>query len=203
MCSNGNSVNAEHSPEELRDAMRSIERAFLWGVPEATEVWLVRHADCYDGLAETSDPPLSPAGQEQARRLGERLLRLRVDAVYSSPLRRARETARAITDDFRLDPRLVEVATDLEGGRVEVSEQPEQVLARMKAAVEDAVAGHPGGRVVMVSHGVAILGYLCDVMRVEFGGLRLLPYYTSVSVVRVLGDRRMVGALADTAHLDS
>jgi hypothetical protein len=54
----------------------------------------------------------------------------------------------------------------------------------------------------MVGHGVAILVYLCDVLRLEYGQLRLLPYYTSVNVVRILGDRRMVGALADTSHLD-
>jgi hypothetical protein len=57
--------------------------------------------------------------------------------------------------------------------------------------------------VVLVGHGVAIMAYLCDVLRLEFGTLRLLPYYTSVSVVRVLGDRRMVGSLADVAHLEA
>ncbi len=41
-----------------------------------------------------------------------------------------------------------------------------------------------------------------DMMRLEPGQLRLLPYYTSVSVVRVLGDRRMVGGLCDVAHLE-
>lgn len=203
MCSNGSPMNREHSPEALRDAMRSIERAYLIGVPEATEIWLVRHADCYDEIGELGDPPLSPAGREQARRLGRRLGRLEIDAVYSSPLLRAVETARAVSPDFRLEPRLVEVATDLEEGRVEVSEAPEQVLRRMRAAVDDAVAAHPGGRVVMVGHGVAILGYLCDVLRMEFGTLRLLPYYTSVNVVRILGERRMVGALGDVAHLEA
>jgi broad specificity phosphatase PhoE len=84
-----------------------------------------------------------------------------------------------------------------------VIEQPERVVERMRAAVADAVAAHPGGRVVMVSHGVAILGYVCDVLRLEFGSLRLLPYYTSVNVVRVLGERRMVGALADVSHLEA
>jgi probable phosphoglycerate mutase len=183
--------------------MRSIERAFLVGVPGATEVWLVRHGDCYDDMAELSDPPLSAKGREQARRLSDRIRRLRVDAVYSSPLRRARETAGAIADDVRVEARLVEVATDLEAGHVEVIEQPERVVERMRAAVADAVAAHPGGRVVMVSHGVAILGYVCDVLRLEFGSLRLLPYYTSVNVVRVLGERRMVGALADVSHLEA
>jgi len=40
-------------------------------------------------------------------------------------------------------------------------------------------------------------------MRLEPGHLRLLPYYTSISTVRVLGERRMVGSLGDTAHLES
>jgi broad specificity phosphatase PhoE len=183
--------------------MRSIERAFLIGVPEATEVILVRHADCYDGLDDTlDDPPLSSAGREQARRLGERLRRLDIDEVYSSPLRRAQETARAISDHITLDDRLVEVAADTSQGVVQVTETPEESIKRMSAAMTEAVQAHPGGRVVMVTHGVAIVNYLCDVLRVEPGRLRLLPYYTSVSVVRVLGDRRMAGALADVAHLE-
>jgi hypothetical protein len=54
----------------------------------------------------------------------------------------------------------------------------------------------------VVGHGAAIIAYLTDVLRLEPGQLRLLPYYTSISVVRVLGDRRMVGALGDVAHLE-
>jgi broad specificity phosphatase PhoE len=183
--------------------MRSIERAFLYGVDGATEVILVRHGDCYDGLADTRDDPgLSPTGREQARRLGERLRRLEIDEVYSSPLRRALETARAIRDRVTVDERLVEVETEVESGYVQVREMPEQVVERMSAAVAGAVAAHPGGRVVLVGHGVAILNYLCDVMRVEQGRLRILPYYTGLNVVRVLGERRMAGSLSDVAHLE-
>jgi broad specificity phosphatase PhoE len=184
--------------------MRSLERAFLLGVEGTTEVLLVRHGDCYDGLDGDAgeDPPLSPAGREQARRLGERLRRLEVDAVYSSTLRRARETAGAIGLSVTPDERLVEVAADTTGGFVELQEDPAQTVRRMRAAIADAVLSHPGARVVMVGHGVAILHYLCDVLRLEPGTLRLLPYYTSVNVVRIKEDRRMVGALADIAHLE-
>ena len=196
----------EHSPEAMASAMRSIEAAFLVDgqgatLAEATEVWLVRHGDCYDGIMG-EDPPLSPQGRVQVRRLAARLSRLNFDAVYSSPLRRALETARAIRPDVSLDERLVEVHTELEDGHVHPAEAPDEVLARMREAVDDAVAANPGGRLLMVGHGVAILGYLCDVLRLEFGTLRLLPYYTSVNIVRVSGDRRMVGSLADVAHLE-
>jgi len=51
---------------------------------------------------------------------------------------------------------------------------------------------------------VAILCYIGSLMGLEIpSGLRLMPYYTSVTVVRVnLGlDRRMVGSLVDATHL--
>jgi len=188
--------------------MRSIERAFLLGVEGTTEVLLVRHADCYDGLEGEledeidGDPPLSPTGREQARRLAERLGRLEIDAVYCSPLRRARETAEMLGLTVTVDRRLVEVAADTTGGVVELQETPDSAVRRMAGAIADAVARHPGRRVVMVGHGVAILHYLCDVLRLQPGTLRLLPYYTSVNVVRIKGERRMVGALADVAHLE-
>src|SRR5205085_2023566 len=118
------------------------------------------------------------------------------------PLRRALETATAITPSRLVEERLVEVHTELDDGHVRPIEMPDQVLARMREAVSDAVEAHAGGRVVMVGHALSIMAYLCDVLRVEFGTLRLLPYYTSVSVVRVLGERRMVGSLADVAHLE-
>jgi broad specificity phosphatase PhoE len=69
--------------------------------------------------------------------------------------------------------------------------------------VEDAVARQPGGRVIMVGHGVAIFQYLSDLLGVPFGTLHLFPYYTCVSVVRALGERRRVGSLADVTHLEA
>jgi probable phosphoglycerate mutase len=188
---------------QLTAAMRSIEAAFLIGVEGATELWLVRHADCYDGLADDVDPRLSARGRDQAKRLAARLHGSGFDALYASPSRRAVETARTVSSDFQVDERLVEIATAVEDGRVEVAESPDATVERMRAAVTDAVEAHPGARVVMVGHGVAIMAYLCDVLRLEFGTLRLLPYYTSVSVVRALGERRMVGSMGDVAHLEA
>jgi probable phosphoglycerate mutase len=72
----------------------------------------------------------------------------------------------------------------------------------MRSAIDDIVEAHPGGRVIVVTHGVALMAYITDVLKLEPGQIRLLPYFTSVSVVRALGDRRMVGGIADTAHLE-
>ena len=58
-------------------------------------LFLVRHAEAAPG-----DPdelrPLTPAGRAVARDLGERLAPEHLDAVVSSPLLRARETAEQI-----------------------------------------------------------------------------------------------------------
>jgi 2,3-bisphosphoglycerate-dependent phosphoglycerate mutase len=182
--------------------MRSLQRAYLIGVDGVTEIWLVRHADVYDELGEVSDPPLSRLGREQAARLAQRLKSVDIQAVYSSPHRRALQTAAAISERVASDPRLAEARAGYAAGKVELQERPEAVIQRMQDAVDSAVAAHPGGRIVMVTHGIAILTYLCDILRLAPGTLRLFPDFTSISVVRVKDDRRMAGSLCDTAHLE-
>ena len=196
-------IAVQTGSEHLTRAMRALEALFLIGVEGVTEIWLVRHGDSYKDMTEVEDPPLSATGREQARRLAERVRRMQPAAVYSSPYRRALQTARAITDDVHVDARLVEVALDVsEDGSLDLKEDPLAAASRMREALEDVVRDHAGGRVVVVSHGAAIVACLSDVMRLEPGQLRVLPYYTSISTVRVLGERRMVGGIGDTAHLE-
>jgi len=100
----------EAGAERMTQAMRSLEALFLIGIEGVTEIWLVRHGDCYEGMSDGGDPPLSPLGRKQAARLAERVRRLNPAAVYASPYRRAVETAQAISDDLTVEPRLVEMA---------------------------------------------------------------------------------------------
>ncbi len=189
--------------ERMTEAMRTLEAAFLIGVEGVTEVWLVRHADCYQDMAEDADPPLSALGRKQADLLAERLRHLEYAAVYSSPYRRALETARAVTEDVRVDDRLVEMELELgEDGGLEFKERPAGVVERMGAAINDIALAHTGQRVIVVAHGAAMVTFLTHVLRLEPGRLRLLPFYTSVNVVRVLGDRQMVSTLGDISHLE-
>ena len=183
--------------------MLALEKAFLIGVEGTTELLLVRHADCYRDMREVDDPPLSALGREQAARLGRRLGEHRPDAVYSSTYRRALETAQAITDDVRIDQRLVEMPLVIaDDGTLEFQETAESAVARMRGVIDDVVAEHGGKRVVLVSHAASILACLTDTLHIEPGTLRLFPYFTSISTLRVLGDRRMVGSLGDVAHLE-
>jgi phosphohistidine phosphatase len=99
-------------------------------------LYLVRHAEAAQG--EPDDlRPLTPAGRAAARALGNRLAGegVRADAVLTSPLLRARETAaelgRALGCEVEPDERLAPGAT--------------------AAAVREAVAGR-GATVVVVGH---------------------------------------------------
>jgi probable phosphoglycerate mutase len=189
--------------DHLTRAMRALEASFLIGVQGVTEIWLIRHGDAYDGITETVDPPLSARGRDQAERLAERVRNARPAAVYSSPFRRSMETARYITDDVRVDKRLVEIALEVaEDGSLDFKETADSAVTRMRAALAEMVEEFNGRRVVAITHGAAIVACLSDVMQLEPGRLRILPYFTSVNSVRVLGDRRIVGSLGDVAHLE-
>jgi phosphohistidine phosphatase len=77
-------------------------------------LFLVRHAEAAPGHPDELRP-LTAAGREQARAVGERLAPAAPAVVLSSPLLRARETAAAIARatgaELRVDDRLAPGAT--------------------------------------------------------------------------------------------
>jgi phosphohistidine phosphatase SixA len=95
---------------------------------------LVRHAEAAPGEPDELRP-LTPAGRRAARALGERIGGLHPDAVVSSPLLRARETAVPIADEAG-----VEAETDERLA-------PGATVDDVRAAIEDR-----GETVVVVGH---------------------------------------------------
>jgi 2,3-bisphosphoglycerate-dependent phosphoglycerate mutase len=119
------------------------------------DVVLVRHASTswsgvrYCGI---SDPPLSPTGVAEARRLSERLARdLPGDCrIISSPSRRALATASAIADAIRvpgveIDPRWREADVGIAEGRT--FDELTELAPEVAAALADGVLAidWPGG----------------------------------------------------------
>ncbi len=96
-----------------------FDEAFLTDIPGVTELLLIRHAQQESPVGNLFDTPLSEHGKLQARLLGESLSSTRLDAIYSSPLRRARETVEAVATQHELpvtfidDLREVEVFRDM------------------------------------------------------------------------------------------
>ena len=134
-----------------------------------TTLLLVRHGET-DWNAEGklqghTDRPLNDYGRRQARALAERLAGEEIEAVYSSDLSRARETAEILGEQLGLP---VAVDSDLReknwgnwegltaGERLRVEyegESSEDHRSRTLRAVERIVERHPAGRVVVVTHG--------------------------------------------------
>lgn len=67
---------------------------------------VIRHGEtdwnCARKVQGATDTQLNDTGKMQAQKIGERLSRMRLDGVISSPLQRAYETAAAIADKGRL-----------------------------------------------------------------------------------------------------
>ena len=127
-----------------------------------------------------ADPPLNERGREQARLLAELLADEPLEAVYTSDLRRAYETAQVVAEAKRLevivDPRLRErdvghwsglTRAEIEErfpdelrlwheGTVACGESHEALSGRVVEAARRIAAAHPAGRVLVVTHGGAL-----------------------------------------------
>lgn len=91
--------------------------------PDTCWCYLVRHGETANNRARPrrlqgrrTDPPLSPQGHEQARRTGRLLAGEPVEAVYSSPLLRARETAEDIAGPHELSIGIVDDLIEVDVG---------------------------------------------------------------------------------------
>lgn len=89
--------------------VRSVDlgSSFLARLDGACEVLLVRHGEqelvANMTLGDAVDAPLSEMGRRQAAAIGTRMASVDIDAVYSSPLQRARDTAVAIAGPHGLE----------------------------------------------------------------------------------------------------
>src|SRR5204862_5822761 len=135
-----------------------------------TALLLVRHGET-DWNAEgrlqgQTDRPLSDYGRRQARQLAEELANEELEAIYSSDLARARETAEIVGERLglpvELDPDLREKdwgtwegLTSVERDRVEfVGESTGAHRERILAALRQISERHPGeARILVVTHG--------------------------------------------------
>jgi probable phosphoglycerate mutase len=205
------------------DALARLHERFLIGVEGVTEVWLIRHGDAYAELVSLDDsnidPPLSPKGRREAERLGMRLADANITGIWASNIVRAQETAEIAGARSGLtvqtDDRLREAKTHWEdldvagevpgkapGGYIPFVEPIDEVVARMDAAIKTiAVTAGPGARVAAVSHAGAISFYLAHLLQLDSGPLRVLPQFTSVSVILIKDDRIVVQSIGDVGHL--
>ena len=163
---------------------------------------VVRH----DG--QPADPPLSEIGQQQAAAVAAWLAEMGVDALYSSPMRRALQTAEAIGEVTGLQPTVREELSEfdrdspayvpmevlketdrerwdeLATGSFGDAERTSQFIAAVNHAVDEIVADHRSQRVALACHGGVVNAYLARCLGFDADSfLKFDVDYTSVTRV--------------------
>ena len=207
----------------------------------STQILFIRHGETewnrVKRIQGYIDIPLATSGLEQAERLARRLADearqgARIDAIYSSDLQRAQQTAQPIARVAGLPLQLREGLRERSYGafegydRDQIAErypdeyehwqsrdagfappEGESMRAfyhRVMDAIAPIVAAHPGGRVACVAHG----GVLDCVYRFARDLSLEVPrdyalLNTSVNVVEFDGGKATVKSWADVSHLDA
>jgi broad specificity phosphatase PhoE len=200
---------------------------------------LIRHGETAHNAERLTmgrkDVPLNERGLRQAEALAGALAANqrfgRIEAVYASPLQRARATADAIATNLGLPvetlPELIEMDVgELEGHGYEAlreryadfirvwlsedladavmpgGESLRQVQERALVALDRLYARHPEGVVVAVSHNFVILTLLCHALGLPLSQFRRLRHeVAALSAIELAGELLAVLVMNDRCHL--
>ena len=193
------------------------------------ELLLIRHGlpvrrEGVDGIA---DPELSDEGNQQADLLADYLESERIDAVYSSPLKRAFQTAQPLAlrrglpialldgvaewdrnsneyvpvEELKAtnDPRY---AAMMSGEWTAAEETREEFHHRVVTALEALIDAHPGQRIAVSCHGGVINSYVGHVLGLPVGQHFFYPNYTSIHRVAASSKgHRSILSVNESGHL--
>jgi probable phosphoglycerate mutase len=193
------------------------------------ELILVRHGlpirrEVTEGAA---DPELSVDGRAQAQHFAEYMALEHIDAIYSSPMKRALQTAEPLAALKSIAPVLVDgvaefdqhsneyipveelkAANDprwkelVEGG-YGLHEDPTEFNNRVYEALEEIISNNRGGKVVVTCHGGVINSYLARVLNLPATkGQFFYPNYTSIHRIAASSKgHRSILSVNETSHL--
>ncbi len=194
------------------------------------ELVLVRHAlpVRIDATPDggPADPGLAEQGREQAERVVAALAGDEVSAVYTSPARRACETAVPLATALGMEPGVepgiaefdsadssyvpveeLKAAGDprwellARGDLYSAGVDPVAFRARVVAALHSVAARHPGGRAVLFTHAGALNAAAGDVLQRE-QAIWFAPAYCSITRLAYARDgRRGLVSLNETGHV--
>ncbi len=199
-----------------------------------TTILLIRHGQTdwniegrWQGQTDTA---LNSTGLVQGRALAKRLATWSIQALYSSDLQRAAQTAALIGEELGLSPifdaawrersfgaleglTMAEVAalypavyTQMKRGHFMPpgGENSKTLQDRVVAALEHIVDAHAGQSIAVVSHGGALRALLAHILLLSPGehGRLGVGGNAGISQVEIDGTRPRLLLLNDTAHLE-
>jgi broad specificity phosphatase PhoE len=202
-----------------------------------TTLYLLRHGATQANLerpyrlqGRRSNPPLAPLGIRQAELTRALLAGIGFDRAYSSPLSRARQTARIIAAPHRRRVHVLDQLTECDVGRWEgltwetirsqdrracqrfesnparhgypEGESFQQVAERANTALDALLDAHPGETLLVVGHHVVNRVYLAGLLGLPLAqAKRVRLDNCGISIVVREGSKTRVATLNATFHL--
>lgn len=200
-----------------------------------TNIYLIRHCEAEGNLYRLAqghwNGRVTQRGEKQIEALRQRFDGIELEAVYSSDLVRAMETAKGLSSSRKLtlitDENLREICMGVWEGRpwgelyenyaeemqkfnwdvhtwsVEGSESAAAVASRMKNTIKDIADRHEGKSVAIASHGLAIKIYLMDILGIKADSPEAMMHGDNTSVSHIVydGDNIEVKYYNDNSHL--
>ena len=200
-----------------------------------TTLYIIRHGESQGNLEDRfigfSDWGLTDRGYEQARRLGEYMKGVDINAVYSSDLIRARVTAETVAKRFGLSVQLEPAFRELSFGDWEgltyeqiVASWPDamenflahpdilnipngesfpEVQQRAMSRLQELLREHEGQTIMIAAHGAVLRTMLTAALHMPLQYLwSIRQFNTAVNIVRYDAEGNpTVELLNSTAHL--
>ncbi len=177
-----------------------------------------------------SDVELSATGYRQVERLRDRLVDDKIDAIYSSDLRRALVTAEVISSEHKVDITACPELREINYGNIEgltfeeirrlypeVAESLSNLSLRLKFPGGEDLEGFiervckfldklkrhtPSQTTLIVSHSGPIRILICRLLGIDLGHWRQIHIdNASLSIVETYPQRAIISLLNDTSHL--
>lgn len=200
-----------------------------------TRLYIIRHGET-DWNRENrtqgcgNDLPLNQKGIEQAVKLAERFKRISVDAIYSSDLKRAFQTAQELSKSTSLDITTSKMLREMNFGcwegltfsEIETrysniyeiwkdkpsdavipnAERLIDIQKRAMTAINEILLKHGGENIVIVTHGLFAKVLIVSMLGIDISMYnRIRLDNTSVSTIDVHGRYSVLSLLNDTCHL--
>ncbi len=169
-----------------------------------------------------ADPALTDIGHEQARQVGAWLAEERLDALYVSPMQRARQTSTPLEGLLGVEATVVEgvkefdsaessyipmdeMKKDKEAWRAWLQEEAlrgrADFVGEVVESIEKIIADHRGHRVAIICHGGVINAWAAHTLGLD-NHMFFAPDYTSINrFMAASSGERSVLSLNDCGHL--
>jgi broad specificity phosphatase PhoE len=199
-----------------------------------TSIYLVRHGQTSWNREEIfrgrTDIPLDETGLKQAELAGEYLKEAEIDAIYSSPLSRALETAERIARFHNLKIQPLEGIIDMSFGnwegqahqeirkndsetyrrwreephlvRLPDGESLDDVRMRSMAALGEVTRKHPGKTLILVSHRVVNKVLICGILDLDNSHFwQIAQDPTAINLIQYRNEKYILSLMNETCHL--